>query len=206
MKWVSGMKQYLHKLLIATVAVLTLGVISPSHEIWENLHGKDDTRRSVQPSLQEDYANGQESPYFSTNTVLVEDPIDEDELYAAAKDLSYMKFGSRIGPVIQQEFDVVIFPKIEQVIQMTLEQEGDLHKRRLAITETPSGNYAEKIFHVFDKDEERDLIRFHVRTEKRPQDGYFYNFHYHTAEDDFVVHHTLGDIFWSKNTPPKWLS
>ena len=76
----------------------------------------------------------------------------------------------------------------------------------LSITEYPSGDYAEKMFHLSDKVLGKDLIRFHVRTEKRPLDGYFYNFHYHTAEDGFTVHHSLGDIYWSKNTPPKWLS
>ncbi|MBB4826064.1 hypothetical protein HNO89_003301 [Sporosarcina luteola] len=199
------MKQYLQKLIMAAVAILTLGVISPSHEIWTNLNPKDDARESDQPSLSQEIEYGLEDSYFQTEPALA-DATDVAVLYASAKDLSYMKFGSKIGPVIQNEFDTIIFPKIEEVIQKTLETEGDLHKRRLAITETPSGNYAEKIFHVHDKDKEKDLIRFHVRTEKRPQDGFFYNFHYHTAEDDFIAHHSIGDIFWSKNTPPKWLS
>ncbi|MCG3088823.1 YpjP family protein [Sporosarcina cyprini] len=199
------MRQYLQKLMMAAVAILTLGVISPSHEIWTNLNPKDDARESDHPSVSQEFDFGLEDSYFQSEPGL-EESTDIAALYTSAKDLSYMKFGSKIGPVIQDEFDGVIFPKIEEVIQSTLESKGDLHKRRLAITETPSGNYAEKIFHVFDKDEEKDLIRFHVRTEKRPQDGFFYNFHYHTAEDDFIAHHSIGDIFWSKNTPPKWLS
>ena len=44
----------------------------------------------------------------------------------------------------------VIFPKIEEAIQMTLASSGDLHKRRLAISEKPAGDYSEKIFNVYD--------------------------------------------------------
>ena len=117
-----------------------------------------------------------------------------------------MKFGTKIGPVIANEFDRCIFPKIEEAIQMTLASSGDVHKRRLAISEKPAGDYSEKIFNVYDLEDRKDLIRFHVRTEKRPQDGYFYNFHYHIADDEFIAHHSIGDIYWSKNTPPKWLS
>ena len=76
----------------------------------------------------------------------------------------------------------------------------------IKITEQPSGNYSEKIFNLSDGASGKELIRFHVRTEKRPLEGYYYNFHYHTYEDRFVAHHNVGDIYWSKNTPPKWLS
>ncbi len=76
----------------------------------------------------------------------------------------------------------------------------------IKITDQPSGNYSEKIFNISDGLTGKDLIRFHVRTEKRPIEGYYYNFHYHTFEDRFVAHHDVGDIYWSKNTPPKWLS
>ncbi len=62
------------------------------------------------------------------------------------------------------------------------------------------------MFNIYDEQTGKDLIRFHVRTENRPGEGYYYNFHYHTAEDQFATHHNLGDVYWSKNTPPKWLS
>src|SRR6185437_147709 len=91
-------------------------------------------------------------------------------------------------------------------IQMTLENNGDLHKRRLAISEKPAGDYSEKIFNVYDLDNRKDLIRFHVRTEKRPQDGYFFNFHYHIADDESIAqkthrlsgyHNHLSGVFMS---------
>ena len=201
------MKKHLQNFMIALVAVLTLGVISPNHEIWTSLQPKDDTREAERTdSSKHDLRLGLEDSIFERNSAFEQNPSIEDALLQPAKDLAYIKFGSRIGPVIQNEFEDVIFPKMEEVIQRTVDTTGGLENRMLSITEYPSGNYSEKMFHVSDLADERDLIRFHVRTEKRPLDGYFYNFHYHTVEDGFAVHHSLGDIYWSKNTPPKWLS
>ncbi|MCM3743161.1 YpjP family protein [Sporosarcina luteola] len=200
------MKKYSQKLIIALVAVLTLGVIPPTHEIWTNLQPKDDARQTGIPtSAKHDLQLGLEDSIFERDSFGHTLSIEE-ALLQPAKELAYLKFGSRIGPVIQKEFDSNIYPKIEEVIQQTVASTGGLENSMLSITETPSGDYAEKIFHVSDTVSDKDLIRFHVRTEKRPLDGYFYNFHYHTAEDNFTVHHSLGDIYWSKNTPPKWLS
>lgn len=194
------MKQWLQRFLIASVAVLTLGAITPNHEIWLNFQSKDEPKETDSPAGGTQYsleiAEAPDDPVYPLYS-------DETQLLDQARFLSYEKFGQRIGPVIQDEFDTEIFPRIEAVIQTTLHNASE---RQLAITEQPSGDYAEKIFHVHDKTAGKDVIRFHVRTEKRPIDGYFYNFHYHTEDDGFTAHHTLGDIFWSKNTPPKWLS
>lgn len=191
LKGLMKMKAWLQRLLITSVAVLTLGIITPSHEVWQNFQDKEEPNEAGSKTADVQYS------------LQLEEQPDSGQLASQAKRLSYEKFGARIGPVIQNEFDTEIFPRIEAVIDMTVH---NAENRRLAITEQPSGQYAEKIFHVHDQTEGKDLIRFHVRTEKRPQDGYFYNFHYHTAEDHFAAHHTLGDIYWSKNTPPKWLS
>lgn len=195
------MKFWLQRLLISAVAVLTLGVITPDHEIWLGLQDKGEPSEADARSEAAQYSLTLEDPIED----LLELPayVEEQQLVDHARLLAYEKFGKRIGPKIQDAFDTEIFPRIEAVIQSTVHHSA---QRRLAITEQPSGAYAEKIFHVFDKTAGKDLIRFHVRTEKRPVDGYFYNFHYHTAEDGFVAHHTVGDIYWSKDTPPKWLS
>lgn len=197
------MRQWFQKTLIVAVALLTFGVISPTHEIWTTLHDKDEAKQSDKPSNLQDYQLGLSE--FEQDTE-EHKKLTEEGIVVSAKEMAYQKFGSKIGPVISSEFDEVIFPKIEEAIQMTFLKSTDLHKRRLAISERPAGDYAEKIFHVKDMDSRKDLIRFHVRTEKRPLDGYFFNFHYHIADDGFVAHHSIGDIYWSKNTPPKWLS
>ncbi|EGQ27895.1 hypothetical protein HMPREF9372_0113 [Sporosarcina newyorkensis 2681] len=198
------MKQWLQRFMIASVAVLTLGAITSNHEIWSNFQSKDEPNEMDSTTGDSHYSiELDDSPTEFLSTPDYPIHSEEDQLLDHARSLSYEKFGQRIGPVIQDEFDSEIFPRIEAVIQTTIHNAAE---RRLAITEQPSGDYAEKIFHVHDKMAGQDVIRFHVRTEKRPLDGYFYNFHYHTADDGFTAHHTLGDIYWSKNTPPKWLS
>lgn len=192
------MKNWIQKTLVIAVALLTFGVISPNHVIWENLlddkaNQKSISSHSAQPTYAVEWSEEEPSTF-------IEDAIIQ------AKEQSLLKFGSRIGPVITNEFDEVIFPKIQEAIEMTL-VDMDNHKlKSLAISENPSGDHSEKIFHIFDTTTKSDLIRFHVRTEKRPQDGYFFNFHYHTISDEFAKHYKLGDIYWSKNMPPKWLS
>ncbi|HWK23165.1 MAG TPA: YpjP family protein [Ureibacillus sp.] len=201
------MKKWLQKTLVITVALLTFGLITPNHEIWDVLengqsnNGSQDSNIASNPSEQE--------------TPIVEDSItnnDTDDtqnletILTAAKEQAYIKFGTKITPVISNEFEERIFPKLEEVIQLRLAHLDSDSLKYLAISNQPSGEYNEKIFNISDGTSKKDLIRFHVRTEKRPQDGYYYNFHYHTSEDNFTVHHSLGDIYYSKNTPPKWLS
>lgn len=198
---VRNLKKWLQKSLIIAVALLTFGVITPGHEIWTFLQDKSDTKQADAPQDNHTYHIG-----FDEHETKYQFSSIEDEFVVSAKEQAYMKFGSKIGPVISDEFDNVIFPKIDEAIRMALQDSNDLHKRRLAISEKPSGNYSEKIFHVYDMEDSKDVIRFHVRTEKRPQDGYFFNFHYHMSDDNFVAHHSIGDIYWSKNTPPRWLS
>lgn len=197
------MKKWLQKGLMITVAMLTLGSITPTHEIWDAFDHKTKTVAAAAPTyteLTEQYENSFVEPVLRTKEGVTQQFIE------AAREQAYMKFGSRIGPKIEQNFEAVVFPKIEEVIEATVARMHDTDVSQLAMTEQPSGAYAEKIFHIYNMQTEEDVIRFHVRTEKRVQDGYYYNFHYHTAEDDFVTHYTLADLYWAKDTPPKWLS
>lgn len=186
------------------VAFLTFGLITPTHEIWEAFDQNPSNRASIGPSPGTSTA---EAAALPIETEIQEEPVDYSSLLVdAAKEQSYIKFGSKIGPKISNEFDSIIFPKMEEAIAMTVASLDDASLASLTISEKPSGNYGEKIFNISSNETGMDLIRFHVRTEKRPQEGYYYNFHYHSAEDDFMAHNNLGDIYWEKNTPPKWLS
>ncbi|QCR34461.1 YpjP family protein [Lysinibacillus sp. SGAir0095] len=201
------MKKWLQKTLVITVALLTFGLITPNHEIWDNLDNGQSNNGSegtnVASNTTEPTSTLVEDSFSNLETI---DTPDIEPILVAAKEQSYIKFGSRIAPVISNEFENRIYPKLEEVIELTLSGlDGDSFKY-LAISNQPSGEYNEKIFNISDGTSGKDLIRFHVRTEKRPQDGYYYNFHYHTSEDNFIAHHSLGEIYWSKNTPPKWLS
>lgn len=191
------MKNWLKKSVIVTVALLTFGLISPNHLIWEQLL----EHKNPEKSLLSDADN-----VGFKSVSITDDYPDVKDYIAAARAQSYIKFGERIGPVIKNEFDEVIFPRIQEAIDATIAKTGEEKAVNLAITEQPSGEYHEKIFHIYNNETRKDVIRFHVRTDKKPLDGYYFNFHYHLAEDNYTKHYALGEIFWSKNTPPKWLS
>lgn len=191
------MKKWYQKSIIITVALLTFGLISPSHFIWEQILDNKSTSRAISTE-----ANDYEQVTFTDESTVLEDMT----MTEVAREQAYIKFGNRIGPVIQHEFDNIIFPKMQEVIDMTIAKASNQEVTRLAISEQPSGDYNEKIFNIYNESTKKDLIRFHVRTDKKPQEGYYFNFHYHLAEDKYSKHYVLGDIYWSKNTPPKWLS
>lgn len=200
------MKKWLQKGLMISVAVLTLGIIAPNHEIWHHLEeGKEP--RTYTPDVNNVSAAVQLDQLPTDQQDTADDPQQlVQTMKTAAKEQAYIKFGTRIGPVIGDDFETHILPKIEEAIDVTLARLDQDTMRSLAITERPSGNYSEKIFHIKNEQTKQDVIRFHVRTENRLDDGYYYNFHYHTFEDQFAKHYDLGEIYWSKNTPPKWLS
>lgn len=187
------MKKWIQKTIAITVAFLTFGVITPDHEIWAAF----EIDRLQKPVI---YENDITQSYQLDDLIQEEHPIVS--LVNEAKNQSYIKFGSKVGPVIEKEFENVIFPKMAEAIELTFLQSHS----NIAITQMPSGDYKEKIFNIYNVDTKRDIMRFHVRIENRPFEGYYYNFHYHLAEDQFHKHYNLGEIFWSKNTPPKWLS
>ena len=189
------MKKWFQKSIIITVALLTFGLISPSHFIWEQILDNKSPSRAISS-----HANDYEQ------VTITDESTANENLADAAREQAYIKFGNRIGPVIQNEFDDVIFPKMQEAIDMTVAKASNQEVPRLSISENPSGDYHEKIFNIFNETTKKDLIRFHVRTDKKPQEGYYFNFHYHLAEDKYAKHYVLGDIYWSKNTPPKWLS
>lgn len=191
------MKKWFKKSIIITVALLTFGLISPDHLIWEQLLDPKNPEKSL-------FSDTESLRHKQVS--LLEEQDFKDSISIAAREQAYIKFGERIGPVIRNEFDDVIFPRIQEVINTTVSNTEPEKVVNLAITEQPSGEYHEKIFHIYNNDTRKDLIRFHVRTDKKPQEGYYFNFHYHLAKDNYAKHYALGEIYWSKNTPPKWLS
>lgn len=196
------MKKWLQKGLMSAVAVLTFGLITPDHEIWSaEASAKAPSYMPEVDSFMPDVSDI--SDVFLDETVEL---TTADILKIAAKEQAYIKFGSRVGPKIENEFNDRILPQIEQAIDMTIARLDDDTLNDLTVTERPSGDYSERIFHIKRSSTNEDVIRFHVRTENRLDEGYYYNFHYHTYDDGFATHYDLGEIHWSKNKPPKWLS
>src|SRR5699024_9546688 len=122
-----------------------------------------------------------------------------------AKEQTLTKFGPKITNQVETEFTMAILPIMEEVITDLLAQKED-ELLFLGVTESPTKGYGEKIFNIYDYRTNKDIARFDVRRDNRPQDGYWFNFHYHLCDDNFETHHEIGEIYWDKNTPPKWMS
>lgn len=201
------MKKWIQNCVIGLVAFLTLGIIAPTHDIWDNLFDKEsskqiDTHSEVTTYEFEVDARALEQVNEETEA----STYIEERFMMNARDLSLEKFGTKIGPKIEEEFETSILPKMNEVIHSKIFEVYADETSNLVMSKKPAGNYGEKIFNIRDTKHAQDIARFHVRTEKRPQEGYYFNFHYHLAEDTFEQHHSLGDIYYSKDTPPKWMT
>lgn len=196
------MNKWIRKSVAVLVAFLTFGIITPDHEIWAELDALDQQKKlEIYNTLANDIAES-----YQLDELLDEAPVTLNSILEEAKKQSYIKFGEKISPIIENEFEEVIFPKMAESIEMTLASDDSLNISEIAITQRPSGDYKEKIFNIYHAGSRKDIMRFHVRVENRPQEGHYYNFHYHLYNDSFVTHYNVGEIFWSKDTPPKWLS
>lgn len=197
--------KWLRKALVVAITVCTFGLVTPPASLmaadepatddspssdWQNNHGGSQTT-SVANELET------QAPIL-TRRQFIERTMEK----AVAQ--SYEKFGRKIAPVIEEEFRDVILPRIEEVIASIAEQYPEEQLQYLAVTENPSGGMGERIFHIYRIDTGEDIIRFHVRREHPPQDGYWFQFHYHTYHDHFQTHYELGKIYWDRNTPPQW--
>jgi hypothetical protein len=190
------MPQWLRKTLVVAITILTFGLVSPSVFLQESK-----SEEPVQPDFTYGVSTDSSSKAETENSEAYLENLIEQAEHAA-----WIKFGTKIGSVIEDEFREKILPQIEKVIYETAAQISDHEVKNLAITEQPTGGISEKIFHIYDKTSGRDLLRFHVRREHPPLEGYWFNFHYHKAQDSFQTHYDLGRIYWDKNTPPNWLS
>ena len=193
------MPAWLRKSLVVLISIFTFGMVSPAQANGFLTTTTDRAEKSASA----------ETSYYGT----LESPLDEEaerdkfigRAMKEAEMQSFQKFGKKIGPVIEDDFRQTILPNIEKAIEMVAVQYPGEKLNSLRITEMPGGGESEKIFHIID-DNGKDIIRFHVRRDQPPKDGFWFNFHYHTYHDSFQTHYELGTIFWAKNTPPKWKS
>lgn len=204
------MPKWLRKTLITLITVCTFGLVTPPSYLYidevkadksskEGYIRPHDPHPIVVQALESEQEDGQEEPIYDAET-FVHFAMEQAERQ------SMEKFGSKIAPVIEDEFKDVILPEIERVLSDLVIQWPEEQFRDLQISEKPAGGYGEKIFHVYNRETGQDVLRFHVRRDHPPQDGYWFNFHYHTWEDQFQKHYPLGNIYWDVNTPPKWLN
>ncbi|AKM19073.1 hypothetical protein GT3570_08500 [Geobacillus thermoleovorans] len=189
---------WLRKTLVAAITVCTFGLVTPPASLLAAKEPPSDDA----PSPDWKHSQADHAAEAVSVSLTREQFIEETMEKAVAQ--SYEKFGRKIAPVIEDEFRTVILPRIEEVIAGLAERCPEEELRYLAVSENPSGGQGERIFHLYRMDTGEDLVRFHVRREHPPQDGYWFQFHYHTCDDGFQAHYELGKIYWSKNTPPNW--
>ncbi|MFE5430941.1 YpjP family protein [Peribacillus simplex] len=195
---------WFRKSLVILVSVLTFGLVTPSDLAWL---AEADSLKDTKKGLVEEEGLA----YLpSQNSTEREEEFNREEFLSdilnKAEENAFMKFGEKINPKIGDEFKMAILPKMEEAITEMAAQFPDEKLQQLTITEQPSAGRAEKIFHIYDSISGKDIIRFHVRQENPPLEGYWFNFHYHTYHDSFATHYNIGKIYWDKNTPPEWTS
>ncbi|MBT2649052.1 YpjP family protein [Bacillus sp. ISL-34] len=195
---------WFRKSLVILVSVLTFGLVTPSDLAWlAEADSLKDTKKGIVEEEGLAYLPSQ-------NSTELEEEFNRQEFLSGilnkAEENAFMKFGDKINPKIGDEFKMAILPKMEEAITEMAAQFPDEKLQQLTITEQPSAGRAEKIFHIYDSNSGKDIIRFHVRQENPPLEGYWFDFHYHTYHDSFATHYNIGKIYWDKNTPPEWTS
>ncbi|AZB43257.1 hypothetical protein CEF21_13615 [Bacillus sp. FJAT-42376] len=183
------MNKWLKKTLVALFSIVTLGMVAPPAVLLA-----EENSREVPEAVYPKQLDPQNTEIYEPDLL---------QFKQLAKEQTHQKFGSRIGPVIEKEFDAVILPEIEKVMEQELTKKESMN---LVISEKPGSGRSEKIFHIYDRISGQDVIRFHVRVDHPPGDGYWFNFHYHMYRDSFEQHHELGRIYWDRNTPPAWMT
>lgn len=188
---------------------MTLGIyVPPIHLNTEIDENKDATAQS-NSDVHEELRTAHQVPdkgLIASLPTLTDQEERINLLTEKAREQAISKLGPRIIKQVDQEFNETILPTIENVLQSVLNESDENELTYYGITEHPTGGFGEKIFHVYDMRSNKDLARFHVRRDNRPQEGYWFNFHYHLSKDNFEEHHEIGEIYWDKNVPPKWMA
>ena len=196
------MNKWLRKPLFVLISILTFGLVTPTqlmNSVYaENFKDIDAFEATADRNITRQNEFYQESEFNREEFM--------EQLIKQAEIQSYQKFGTKIKPVIEDEFREVILPNIELAIAQTADQFPEEDLKTLTISEQPGSGLSEKIFNIKSRITGEDILRFHVRRDNPPQAGYWFNFHYHTIHDGYQSHHELGTIYWAKNTPPKWMS
>ncbi|WP_080872149.1 YpjP family protein [Oceanobacillus timonensis] len=195
------MKLWWRRIAVVFITILTLGIYSPTNLLEVDADKRSDN--SVSSSSDIDTASVIKE---ATQSYIVEDARASylKHLQKEAKVLSLEKFGPKITDKVEDEFAAAILPQMETMLVDLVEHSEAYND--IAITEKPSKGYGERMFNVSNNRSGETLVKFHVRRENRPLEGHYFHFHYHLSEDGFQKHHPIGDIYWDRNTPPKWMT
>ncbi|TQS74936.1 hypothetical protein DX933_09210 [Ornithinibacillus gellani] len=202
------MKLWMRKFAVILITILTLGTYIPPSFIHTDA---DENKDAVSKSnANEDVGNSTAVAAFAEPIQETAAPLTYDDYVATltekAKAQAITKLGPKIMHQVEDEFMDVILPTMETVLQTVFADADEQEIPYYGITEHPTKGLGEKIFHVYDERTKLDIARFHVRRDNRPLEGYWFNFHYHLSADNFETHHEIGEIYWDKNIPPKWMA
>ncbi|CDQ38067.1 MULTISPECIES: YpjP family protein [Virgibacillus] len=191
------MKQWMRKIAVILITIMTLGMYVPASL----------TADPEEPKQR--YDSGSNVNEATSTTVLEQSTnvaLTMEQLSHKIKAQTELKMGPRITRRVGDEFTSVILPNIEAVMQTILLDENNQPIPYYTITEDPADGYGERIFNILDVKNQQYVAKFHVRRDHRPLEGHWFNFHYHIKDDNFEKHYDIGDIYWDKNTPPKWMA
>lgn len=203
---VNGMKLWMKKIAVAIIAIATLGMYTPTALLEVDADENKNDLSAKADYNQETLTIAEQAIEDYQATILEEETDYLTDLQEQARIQSLLKFGPRIAEQVEDEFTAVILPKMEAVLENLFAEADEEEVPYYGITENPAKGYGERIFNVSDLRNGEELARFHVRRDNRPLDGHYFNFHYHLSNDNFKAHHNLGEIYWDKNTPPKWMA
>ncbi|GGB46593.1 hypothetical protein GCM10011409_25180 [Lentibacillus populi] len=205
------MKLWIRKIAAICITIMTLGMYIPPAYLHTDA---EESKEAVSPKTDVNKAVTEPVAAKTETLDTLDNEIDEEvtddlfisEIIDRAKEQTITKLGPRIIGQVEDEFETVILPNIEEVIKMILTEGGEDELPYYAITEQPSQGFGERIFNLRDYRMKKDVAKFHVRRDHRPLDGYWFNFHYHLSNDNFEKHYEIGEIYWDKNTPPRWMA
>lgn len=228
------MLNWIKKILVTFVAVLTFGTVVPNSHVSTDKSQSSKSNRLEKPAsdvqlkteavpeIEQEHETESIAEKTQESKPKISIPSSWQEVAATVPDegelrdqltkytivqaekQGFKKFGPAIAEQVGGEYRDEILPKFGQVMESVVSGLDEDTLRNLEVTDSPSGGFGEKIFHVADTRNGEDLVRFHVRRDHPPQDGYWFNFHYHLPSDDFQGHYELGQIYWDKDTPPQW--
>ncbi|WP_280770427.1 YpjP family protein [Salipaludibacillus daqingensis] len=206
------MKHWFKKISAVLMTIMTLGMYIPPTYMDASAEEDKDNLFPANENMQKDVAfsdvDDLESMFDSDQDF---SSIDSSEDYIQlfteqAREQTFSKLGPRIANKVEDDFMTEVFPGMEEVITNILDEIDEEEFPFIEINEQQSSVYGEKIFNIYDNQSKEDVARFHVRRDLRPKEGYWFNFHYHLRDDNYEEHHAIGEIYWDKNTPPKWMS
>lgn len=140
------MKLWMRKTLVVLFTIVTFGLVSPPAALMadkpsgqpSSLEQNDYTAFYDEHDLYDDESDDRRDPELLFQSY-------KEQLLDSAEDQSFLKFGSRIAPVIEDDYRKEILPKIENVISDYLATlQDDEAYQDVVISSMPSAGKTEK--------------------------------------------------------------